>query len=183
MALRIYDPRVLAIDLRLHRSGFALYEGPRRLLDHGTTVVPFERTENSTSRFLDLLKISSPSVIVVRKERWDDITANPQAKRLATLLTEACDTRGIEIRLLEQDAMRATFRNLNCKTKAEISAALSRFFPNLVWQLPPERRIWDSEHPHQSMFDAIALGFAYWQQPTSSTVNPIEETEYKDEVI
>ncbi len=171
MTLRIYDPRVLAIDLRLPRSGFAIYEGPSRLLDYGTTVIPFERADSSASRFSDLLKISLPSVIVVKRERWEDMIAHPQAKRLAAALTEECDARQIEIRLLEQNSIRSTFHNLDCETKTEISAALSRFFPNLVWQLPPQRRIWDSEHPRQSVFDAIALGFAYWQQETSSTVN------------
>jgi hypothetical protein len=183
MALRIYDPRVLAIDLRFQRSGFAIYEGSRRLLDYGTTVVPFERVENSTNRFSDLLKISMPSVIVVKKERWKDMAAHPQAKRLTETLTREAGARGIEIRLLEQNALKATFRNLNCETKAEISASLSRFFPNLAWQLPPQRRIWDSEHPRQSVFDAIALGFAYWQRATSSTVNLDEETEDKEKTL
>ncbi len=183
MSLRIYDPRVLAIDLRLHRSGFAIYEGPRRLLDYGTTAVPFERAENSTSRFADLLKISLPSVIVVRKDRWEGMVAHPQAKLLIEMLASEADARGIEIRLLDQDAIKSTFRNLNCETKAEISSALSRFFPDLVWQLPPQRRIWDAEHPRQSVFDAIALGFVYWQQATSGTVYVEEETENKHETF
>jgi hypothetical protein len=183
MALRIYDPRVLAIDLRSQRSGFAIYEGPRRLLDHGTTVVPFEGAGSSTSKFSDLLKISMPSVIIVKKERWEDMVAHPQAKRLTEKLTREANAREIEIRLLEQNALRATFRNLNCETKAEISAALSRFFPNLAWQLPPPRKIWDSEHPRQSVFDAIALGFAYWQWVTSSTVNLEEETEEREKTF
>jgi hypothetical protein len=36
-------------------------------------------------------------------------------------------------------------------------------FPELLWKLPPKRRIWESEHPIMAMFDAVALGFAYWQ--------------------
>lgn len=175
MALRIYDPRVLAIDLRFHRSGFAIYEGPRRLLDYGTTVVFSETAIDHTKAFLELLKVSLPSVVVLRRERWENTIARPETRQLARVLIKECTARQIEIRLLEHKAIRSTFRALDCETKREISSALSRFFPNLIWQLPPERRVWESEHPSQRVFDAIALGFAYWQQLTRPIASQTEE--------
>ena len=41
---------------------------------------------------------------------------------------------------------------------------VARMFPELLWKLPPKRKIWESEHPIMTMFDAIAMGFAYWQR-------------------
>jgi hypothetical protein len=163
MPLRIYDPRVLAIDLRNRRSGFAVFEGSRNLLDFGTTVLPSVPAEFAVNRFSDLLRISLPSIIVVRKDRWENISSDSNTRHSIEILTRESKTRGIQIQMLEQSAMNITFRNLGCETKAEISTALARIFPELVWQLPPRRKAWESEHPRQSVFDAIALGLAYWQ--------------------
>jgi hypothetical protein len=167
MHLRIYDPRVLAIDLRNRRSGFAVFEGPRNLLDFGTTVLPSVPAESVMNRFSDLLRMSLPSIIVVRKDRWQNISSDSSIKHSIEMLTRESETREIQIRMLEQNAVSAIFRNLGCGTKAEISIALARIFPELVWQLPPERKAWESEHPRQSVFDAIALGLAYWQRETN----------------
>jgi hypothetical protein len=167
MDLRIYDPRILAIDIRNRRSGFAIFEGPRSLLDFGTIVLPSVLGESDKGRFSDLLRISLPSIIVVRKDRWENMISAPNNRRTIDVLTHRSEVRAIQIRTLESEAANATFRNLGCETKAEISAALARIFPELVWQLPPTRKVWQSEHPRQTVFDAIALGLAYWQHETN----------------
>jgi len=93
------------------------------------------------------------------------------------MLTRESETREIRIRMLEQNAIEATFRNMGGATKAEISAALAVIFPELVWRLPPKRKAWESEHPRQSVFDAIALGFAYWQHETIKVRDSQDKTE------
>lgn len=183
MPLSIYDPRVLAIDLRFRRYGFAIFEGPRRLLDFGTIAFPARRVEYARYRFLDLLRLSLPAVIVVKRERWDTIAAHRQAESLVVVLAEESESRRIQIRLLAQDAVISTFRNLGCETKAEISSALARIFPELVWQLPPEEKAWKSEHPRQSAFDAIALGLAYWQQETRAVTDSLSQMRIQEEDI
>lgn len=175
MCLRIYDPRVLAIDLRNRRSGFAIFEGPRNLLDMGTMVLPSMPDESVRSRFSDLLRLSLPSIIVVRNDRWENMMSDPNTRQFTEVLTNQSKARGIQIRALEQNKVNATFRNLGCDTKADISSALARIFPELVWRLPPERKAWESEHPRQTVFDAIALGLAYWQHETSTVADSEEK--------
>jgi len=167
MQLRIYDPRVIAIDLRHRRCGFAIFEGPRVLLDFGTLALPGKDDNESKARLLGFLRLADPTMAVVKKERWESLEADPGIKPFAELIRRHFDSKDALIRLLAQDAVNTTFGNLGCTTKAEISAALARIFPELVWQLPPERKPWQSEHPRQSVFDAIALGLAYWQNETS----------------
>ena len=36
-------------------------------------------------------------------------------------------------------------------------------FPESIWGLPPKRQVWQSERLRMTMFDAVALGLAYWQ--------------------
>lgn len=56
------------------------------------------------------------------------------------------------------------FRRFNAYSKYEIASMLSEVFPELLWKLPPKRKIWQSEHPRMALFDAVALGFAYWER-------------------
>jgi hypothetical protein len=156
----------MAIDLRPKRSGFAIFEGPRRLMDCGTVIVPSISRMEPAERLSEILKLSSPSTIVIKKERWQRFLSHPETEPMIAGLLDEAERHQIEIRLLPKAAMDSSYRNLGCETKAEVSAVLARLFPELVWQLPPIRRPWDTEHPRQSVFDAIALGFAFWQNST-----------------
>jgi hypothetical protein len=161
MNLPISDPVVLAIDLRSRRSGFAIFEGRRRLLDYGTVAVPTDKNDNHIgSRFVGLLKLAVPNIVVV--SNYKERTARAMPDAFIEIVNSNFQTLSISCRLLGHDAVRSTFLKLGCKTKIEISAALAMIFPELVWQLPPERKVWESEHARQRSLDAIALGVAYW---------------------
>jgi len=46
--------------------------------------------------------------------------------------------------------------------KYEVASALARQFPDLASRLPPKRKIWQSEDYRMGIFDAAALGAAYF---------------------
>jgi len=166
MNLRIYDPVILAIDLRHRRFGYAVFEGHRMLRDSGLRVyraVGEAEAAMASKRLAVLLKLFSPSAIVVKRERWDRAQTNSHIKSLVEVMIRVASAHSVPIFLIEQDDVRKTFSNMGCETRDEIAAALARIFPELVWRLPPKRRAWQSEHPRMAMFDAIALGLAYWQ--------------------
>ena len=179
MHLRIYDPRIIAIDLRFRRSGFAIFEGPKRLLDFGSTPVQPGQLVNAGNSISELLKLSLPTVIVIKKQRWEKMLIHPQANLMIEALTSESGSHRIQIRLLDQEAIRSTYRNLGCETKGEISSALVRMFPELDWHSPPIRRAWEPEHSAQMVFDAIALGLAYWQNETN-IADAREKTEFQE---
>jgi hypothetical protein len=165
MNLRIYDPTILAIDLRHRRFGYAVFEGHRRLRDSGLRVyraIGEAEASMASKRLAVLLKSFSPSAIVVKRERWDRAQTSSHISSLVEVMTRGASAHSIPIFLIGDDDVRKTFRNLGCETRDEIAAALSRIFPELVWRLPPKRRAWQSEHPRMAMFDAIALGLAFW---------------------
>jgi len=128
----------------------------------------------ASKRLVVLLKSFSPSAIVVKKERWDRAQVSTHIKSLVEVMTRVAATHSIPIKLIGDINVRQTFRNMECETRDEIAAALARIFPELQWRLPPKRRAWQSEHPRMSMFDAIALGLAYWQHPSTELSVPPE---------
>ena len=70
----------------------------------------------------------------------------------------------IPVHLIKGAEVKAVFRVFRAKSKHDIASMLAQMFPELLWKLPPKRKIWESEHFRMVMFDAIALGFAYWQR-------------------
>lgn len=177
MNLRIYDPTILAIDLRHRRFGYAVFEGHRYLRDSGLRVyraVGEAEAAMASKRLAVLLRSFSPSIIVVKRERWDRAQTSSHISSLVEVMTRVALAHSIPILLIGDDDVRRTFRNLGCETRYEIAAALARMFPELVWRLPPKRRAWQSEHPRMAMFDAIALGLAYWQHQSTRLPVPPE---------
>ena len=177
MHLRIYDPRILAIDLRHRRFGYAVFEGHRMLLDWGVRVYPAvgdAEAEMARKRLAALLILFSPSAIVITKERLDKTHINAHMRFLVEAVRREASAHAIPIYLLEQSQVKQTFLNLDCNTKDEIASALARIFPKLHWNLPLQRKLGQSEHPRMTIFDAIALGLAYWQQSGTRLPPPLE---------
>jgi hypothetical protein len=114
------------------------------------------------------LKLWSPETIVVKSEHWETATRQPRAEYFFQILTQEAALRSVELRLLGQAQLIQTFRTLGSETKYEMASVLARIFPELAWKLPSERKAWESEAARMSVFDAIALGLAYWQHETAS---------------
>jgi hypothetical protein len=165
MRLRVYDPVVLSLDLRHRRFGYAVFQGHRVLLEWGQRYYPAvgdTEREIAQRRISKLLNGHVPDLILLKQERWDrahnDVhLANP----LAALQVEA-DRYSVPIRLVREEAVRMTFATFGCRTKADIAATVASLYPELLRSVPPQRKAWQTEHPRMSVFDAVALGVAYW---------------------
>jgi glucan phosphorylase len=55
----------------------------------------------------------------------------------------------------------------NARNKYTIASTLAQRFPELAAKLPPKRKIWLCEDYRMSIFDAAALGVAYFAAVTS----------------
>ena len=177
MKLRIYDPTILAIDLRHRRCGYAVFEGHRLLRDSGVRVyraVGEAEASMASKRFTVLLRSFSPSIIVVKRERWNRAEVSMHIRSLIEVMNRVAAAHSVAIVLIADEDVRETFRNLGCETRDEIAVALARIFPEVAWRLPPKRRAWQAEHPRMTIFDAIALGLAYWQHPSTDASVPTE---------
>jgi hypothetical protein len=177
MNLRIYDPRILAIELRHRRFGFAVFEGHRSLLDWGVRAFPAVgelEARMARDRLAGLITLFAPSAIVIKKERWERAETNPHILNLVEALENEAFARSVPIRLLEHAAVVSTFLNLGCETREQIAEALCRIFPELTPSMPLKRKSWKAEHPRMRTFDAIALGLAYWQHESIALPNLVE---------
>ncbi len=154
------EKRILAIDLRSRSFGFAVFEGPTRLLDWG--VKSFRQGVNeptipASEKLAALMNDFAPSTIVLKKR---DTDTKKRAEMRNALVRKAAKRR-ISIRLLSRNGVKNAFLDCN-RNKYTIAAALAKQLPELAPKLPSVRKIWKSEDYRMSIFDAAALGVAYF---------------------
>jgi hypothetical protein len=161
-----HNRRTLAIVLRSRRFGFAVFEGPTRLLNWGMVFYPLNDVAQhvaASKRVVSLLLLFTPSVVVVGRARLLKVHARSGVNPILRSIRHEASARLIPVRLMMTAEMRRVFGVLHTKSKHEIASRLVKVFPELHGKLPPKRRLWDSEHPIMTMFDAVAMGYAYWQ--------------------
>lgn len=173
MRLRIYDPVVLALDLRHRRFGYAAFQGHRTILEWGQRVYPAvgqAERELAQRRIARLLSSIAPNVILLKQERWERGHRDVHLVNPLVALQHEAQRHSIPIRLIREYDVKKTFELFGCRTKHEIAATLASIYPELLPSLPPQRKAWQAEHPRMSVFDAIALGLAYWHHERDHVV-------------
>lgn len=154
------DKRVLALDVHPRSFGFVVFEGPNRMLDWG--IKSFRPGVNAVKvpagkKLLALLEEFNPSAIVIRK---------PEMRRKTTMLStikRQADSRNIPVRFISRRDVNRAFVGFE-SNKYEVASALAKQFPALASKLPPKRKCWQSEDYRMGIFDAAAVGVAYFVQ-------------------
>jgi hypothetical protein len=161
------EAHILALDVRNSRIGYALFAGPKQLLDWGTNTVPSQcknRTQWIKRRMEQLLRHGSPVSIVMKQPRRAKLSGNASGVPILKAIRSVVEEHGIPMHVLERAEIEATFRPFRARTKEEIACAIVRIFPELLARLPPKRKEWQPEARAMIVFDAIATGIAYLQR-------------------
>lgn len=160
MTISKNEKRVLALDVRRRSFGYAVLEGPGRLLDWG--VKSFRKGVNAVQipraqKLEAMLEEFLPSVVVLRKP-------GPRSKRKKFVegVRAKAGNHHVPIRLLSSREIQKAFGGQNRMAKYEVASAMAERFPELAWLLPPKRKCWQSEDYRMSIFDAAAVGMAYF---------------------
>lgn len=169
-----HKPRILAIDLRPQRFGYAISEGPTRLLDWGAAQyrpggdVGAASARKSAEK---LIAIFEPAVIVFRKVRGKTMATSSGVQPILATIRQLASTHRVPMYPMSRTEVRAAFRLRGVRTKYQIACALAAMMPELLWRLPPERLFYESEPSAMMIFDAVALGFTYWETHSQSIPN------------
>lgn len=152
--------RVLAVDVRSRWVAFATLGASAQLLDFGAS--RFRSASAAKARFLFVLELLHPSIIVFRRISPGDSRSNPRTRKVAGVLRCACHRLSLQVLLLSGAHVRRCFKERGAKTKQQIASVLAQDFPALAWKLPPPRENYDHEHWNMPIFDAVAIGVAYF---------------------
>jgi hypothetical protein len=153
-----HHERVLAIDPGSGGFGFAVLEGPDRLVDWGVAGTTCPNDRELLGRAVQLIDRYRPDVFVVEDCSAPSSRRRQRACRLIRAMAQAATERKLSVRRFSRDDVRRAFRRDGAlPTKHRIAVAIVDLFPELVLRLPPLRRPWMSEDYRMSIFDAVAL--------------------------
>ena len=162
----MHKPRILAIDLRPRRFGFAVLEGGTRLVGSGIKMMSGSGTiaDLLRKRIHPLLVFYLPSAVVVNLGSDARRSSRVEKTRLLDIIGSEAEAQSAEFVVLTRTDIRNAFRQSGNRSKDEIAGFVAGLFPDVGWKLPPRRKNWQPEHHNITMFDAVSVGLTYLEQ-------------------
>jgi hypothetical protein len=159
-----FPNRIIALEIRASKFGFAVLEGPGKLLDWGVRSFA-ERGEDLepavADRISTLLTFYAPVTVVARDRQHHEAI---QQKRILTIFAtakQATRKNSARFRILSAAHVRKRFAPDGRITKHEVARILTERFEELSFRLPSRRKAYQSEAPAMLIFDALATGVAF----------------------
>lgn len=153
--------RLLALEIRAQKMGFAVFDGPTRLLDWGvgSCAHPTHRLrEIVAKRVGSLLFRYRPFAVVMRRDNHYSSQTTARLRISVGAIRREARRCGVKFRLLRTKARKRFFVQLGYNTKYQVAQLIAELFEELSWMVPPKRKPWHSESYHTVVFDAVATG-------------------------
>src|SRR5262245_39769622 len=157
----INDKRVLAIDPSTRGFGFAILEGPERLIDWGVKETKTDKKNRSLKLIADLIDQYQPSVVVVEDYVSKGSRRCGRVRELIEDISKLAVKRKVKVRRCSRLKVRRAFSESGASNKYEIAIAIANRFPELAPRLPRFRKPWMSEDYRMSIFDAVGFGLTF----------------------
>ena len=143
--------------------GFVLFEGPQSPFDWG--VKEIKEKHKNTKTFDEIKKIVDryhPEVLVVEDTTGRDSRRTSRIRKLYRMIVHLAEAEYVEVHRCSPREVKQSFASVGASTKHEIARAIATQIPAFAHRIPRLRKIWMSEDPRQSLFDAAALGLTYF---------------------
>ena len=151
---------VLALHPRTRGIGYAVLEGPRRLVDRGVIGHRFSIEKLLRNAVTKLVEQYQPDIIV--HETIDNTKKTNRAGRLLTLLDSHMTERKIEISTYTREDI-LNFLDMHGKTDSHgIARKISIWFPSLEASIPRKRKFFETQNSAYHMFIAIAFALTHY---------------------
>lgn len=164
-------PQTLVLSIYPFSRGFAfvLFEGPESPFDWG--VKEIKQKDKNTKTLDEIKKLIDryrPEVLVIEDVTGKDSRRTSRIRRLYRMLVHVAMAEYVDLHRCSRTEVKACFTSVGARTKYEIAKAIATQIPGFAHRMPPLRRVWMSEDPRQSLFDAAALGLTYFARGTPS---------------
>jgi hypothetical protein len=153
--------RLLALEVRSRKIGFAVFEGPGRLLDWGVRSCSHptrELPEVVAKRVRPLLVRYEPIALAVRNENQYSSQTAVRLRASITSIRKEATQCGVEFQLLKTRTRKHFLVQRGYCTKYQVAEMIGKSFEEFSWKVQPQRKAWHSESYHTIIFDAVATG-------------------------
>jgi hypothetical protein len=158
--------RLLSLEIRSSKIGFAVIEEGADLIDWGVRVFPCDATgADKAIRILAfLLQIYAPTIVTARRARRVKHPSSEKAAYLFRKTQTELKRRSVRFIGVDRRDVSRFFRGQDCSAKHEIEAYVAEKFAEVKQKLPGRRRLWDKEPYVVPAFDALATALAFSAQ-------------------
>jgi endonuclease/exonuclease/phosphatase family metal-dependent hydrolase len=154
--------RILALDVITKGFGYVVFELPFHLVSFNVAFIEGDKRTGALARLAKLLDRVRPNVLLLEDAEAPGSRRRPRVRQLLEDLARLAREHGVIVQTVPRTAVIARFAPEGERiSKQAIAAQLVRFFPEIASQLPPRRRIWESEDHRTGMIDALALAVTY----------------------
>jgi hypothetical protein len=154
---------VLTIYPNARGFGYVLFEGPLSPFDWGVKELRGTGKNGRIIRWLEnVLESYAPSVLVLEDWKEESCGRIQRVDELYEQITAVAKKRATKVVRYSMTKVRQYFANADAFTKHDIAVAIAKIVPALSYQIPPVRKIWMAADARQGLYDAAALGLAYF---------------------
>src|SRR5260370_33776449 len=148
--------RVLAIDPSTKGIGFAVLEGPERLIDWGIKQAEGETDDAKNAEcakiLAELIDRYRPRILALEDAATDDSRRCERVEKLLAAIRQLAREKRVKVLDFTPERVRKAFT----PTKDVIAAAIAGRFPELQPRLPKPRTLTRSEQDQMPVFAAMA---------------------------
>jgi Holliday junction resolvasome RuvABC endonuclease subunit len=168
------DIRALAVDPSTRGFGFAILEGPNRLIDWGVKETKVDKNRRTVKLVGDLIEQYQPNIIVVEDYAGKGSHRCRRIQGLIGDISKLASKRKIRVKSFSKAKVKQAFSESGASNKQEIAVAIAGRFPELAPRLPRFRKPWMSEDYRMSIFDAAAFGIVFFHFGNKPKLNALE---------
>jgi len=155
--------RILAIAPLSRGLGYAVMEGPDKLVACGNKAILRDKNAGALAWVNRFIQFYQPDVLVLPDVAAADTRRSDRIKTLHRKIAAWADKKQLKLRLISVTRVRTQLLGEAKGTKFAVAKTLAEKFPvELASRLPPKRRPWMSEDPRMDIFDAVGLAAAFW---------------------
>jgi hypothetical protein len=155
--------RILAIAPLSRGLGYAVMEGPDKLVACGNKAILHDKNPRALAWVNRFIQFYRPDVLVLPNVGAADTRRAARIKNLHRKIVAWAGKQQLKVRLVSVTQVRTQLLGAAKGTKFAVARTLAEKFPTeLGTRLPPKRRPWMSEDPRMDIFDAVGLAMAFW---------------------
>ena len=160
---------VLAIYPSSRGFGFVFFEGPSSPFYWGIKEIKARhKNMRAIAAIKKLVDRYRPEVIVIEETAGRNPRRGSRIRKLYRMIMHLAAAEYIDVYRCSRTEVKACFASVGASTHHEIAKALSTQMPAFAELVPRVRRGWMSEQPRESLFNAAALGIAYFSRGVPS---------------
>lgn len=145
-----------------------LFEGPSSPFDWGVKEIRAYKNVRTVAEVKRLIDRYRPEVLVIEDTTGKHSRRSARIRKLHRMLTHLSAAEFVDLHRCSRSEVKACFASVGAVTRHEIAKAIATQIQAFVPHIPRRRRQWMSEHPRESLFNAAALGLAYFARSIPS---------------